>query len=63
MTDAERARNPKLDGLIKTIVPAGRMVFPDEVADLIVFYSGPAASYVTGQAIIIDNGLSLTVRL
>jgi NAD(P)-dependent dehydrogenase (short-subunit alcohol dehydrogenase family) len=63
MTDAERERNPKLDDLIKTAVPAGRMAFPDEVADVIVFYSSPATSYMTGQAIVIDNGVSLAVRL
>ncbi|KAL5401959.1 hypothetical protein PMIN03_011085 [Paraphaeosphaeria minitans] len=63
MTDAERERNPTLDGLIKTAMPAGRMAFPDEVADVIVFYSSPATSYITGQAIVIDNGVSLTVRL
>ena len=63
MTDAERERNPNVDGMIKAIVPAGRMATPDEVADVVVFYSSPAASYITGQAVVIDSGVSLTVRL
>ncbi|KAF2796646.1 NAD(P)-binding protein [Melanomma pulvis-pyrius CBS 109.77] len=63
MTQAERARNPQLDGLVKKMAPAGRMAALDEVADTVVFLCSPAASYITGQAVCIDNGLSLTVRL
>jgi NAD(P)-dependent dehydrogenase (short-subunit alcohol dehydrogenase family) len=63
MSDAERARNPQLEGLIKAVVPSGRMATPDEVSDVIVFLCSPASSYITGQAIVIDNGVALTVRL
>lgn len=63
MTDAEYERTPNLEGIIKAVVPSGRMAFPDEVADVIVFYSSPAASYITGQAIAVDNGMFLTVKL
>jgi NAD(P)-dependent dehydrogenase (short-subunit alcohol dehydrogenase family) len=60
MTDRERARNPKLEDLIKNVAPSGRMASPDEVSDMVVFLSSPAASYITGQAMVIDNGLCLT---
>ncbi|KAF2112765.1 hypothetical protein BDV96DRAFT_497328 [Lophiotrema nucula] len=63
MTDAEREMNPHLEGLIKIAVPCGRMATTDEVSDTITFLCSPAASYITGQAIVIDDGLSLTVRL
>ncbi len=36
--------------------PLGRIGTADEVADVIVFLASPAASYVTGQTIVIDGG-------
>jgi len=36
--------------------PLGRIGTAEEVADVIVFLASPAASYVTGQTIVIDGG-------
>lgn len=36
--------------------PIGRMIEPSEVADLVAYLCGPAASAITGQAIDIDGG-------
>lgn len=40
--------------------PLGRMTNPKEIANLTVFLSSDAASYITGQAIVIDGGFSLS---
>lgn len=39
--------------------PLGRWGEPQEVADAIAFLAGPRASYITGQTLVIDGGLSL----
>jgi 2-deoxy-D-gluconate 3-dehydrogenase len=44
----------------KDKVPFGaRWGTPEEVADVILFLAGPAASYITGETIVIDGGFLL----
>ena len=41
--------------------PAGRMVTPEDVAELVAFLCSPAAFLIRGQVITIDGGFTLTV--
>jgi NAD(P)-dependent dehydrogenase (short-subunit alcohol dehydrogenase family) len=40
-------------------MPAGRMGEPDEVAEVILFLACDRSSYITGQTIVVDGGVSL----
>ena len=42
--------------LAASIVPMGRMGKPEEIASTVVFLCSDAASYITGQPIVIDGG-------
>ena len=54
--------NPEIHGLYKSIVPLGRMVTSEEIANVVTFLSSPKASFVTGQNIAVDGGLSLQLQ-
>ncbi|WP_372605574.1 SDR family NAD(P)-dependent oxidoreductase, partial [Actibacterium sp.] len=42
----------------EALVPLGRIGQPDDIAEAIVYLGSPAASYVTGQTLLIDGGIS-----
>ncbi len=48
-----------LERLYREIVPLGRMGTPDDVADLALFLLSERASFLTGQNIVLDGGVSL----
>ena len=38
------------------MIPMGRIRDPSEIAQLVLFLSSDAASFITGQAVVIDGG-------
>jgi 3-oxoacyl-[acyl-carrier protein] reductase len=58
-TDMSEAVRNKAGDLIKKMIPAKRLGKPEDIAAVVVFLVGPAASYVTGQVVTVDGGLSL----
>lgn len=42
----------------KKLVPLNRMAKPEEVASVVLFLCSDAASYITGQVMMVDGGLS-----
>jgi NAD(P)-dependent dehydrogenase (short-subunit alcohol dehydrogenase family) len=51
-----------LQGLYARITPLGRMGTAREVAEVVAFLCGPKASFVTGQDLAVDGGMSLTMH-
>ena len=58
-TEGMKQYGDDLDELAK-FVPMGRMGTAEEVADTIAFLASPAASYITGQTVVIDGGIENT---
>lgn len=52
-------QNEQLYNLYKTSTPLGRLGTSEEIAQVIVFLCSPKASFITGQNIVVDGGLSL----
>jgi NAD(P)-dependent dehydrogenase (short-subunit alcohol dehydrogenase family) len=53
----DRIAGETLGELTRT-VPLGRLGAPDDVAAAVVFLAGEAATYITGQLLVIDGGLN-----
>jgi 3-oxoacyl-[acyl-carrier protein] reductase len=54
----EAIRN-KAGDMIKKMIPAKRLGKAEDIAAVAVFLAGPSSSYLTGQVITVDGGLSL----
>jgi enoyl-[acyl-carrier protein] reductase III len=52
--------NPDLPTASWQNTPAGRMVLPEDIAELTAFLASDAAEMIRGQTIVLDGGMSLT---
>jgi enoyl-[acyl-carrier protein] reductase III len=54
--------NPDVIPNAVTNTPAGRLVTPEDVANVVLFLCSPAAFMIRGQVIVVDGGFTLQVR-
>ena len=50
--------DPDVKARRESMVPLRRIATPQDMADAALFLASPRASYVTGQEILVDGGLS-----
>ena len=55
---AAEAMLPRIDGALASWAPLKRSGQPDDIANTALWLASPEASYVTGQAITVDGGLT-----
>ena len=58
-TDMTGVLKPEVkEGILKTI-PAGRMGSPEDVAKAVLFFAREESSYITGQVLAVDGGMTM----
>ena len=43
---------------VKKRIPANRLGVPEDIAASVLFLASPAASYITGQCLVVDGGMT-----
>jgi 3-oxoacyl-[acyl-carrier protein] reductase len=57
-TDMTDVLPEKIKTEVKERIPVRRLGAPEDIADLVCYLSSPSASYVTGQVIAVDGGMT-----
>jgi 3-oxoacyl-[acyl-carrier protein] reductase len=57
-TDMTNVLPDKIKEEVKARVPVRRLGQPEDIADLVCYLAGPGASYLTGQVIAVDGGMT-----
>ncbi len=58
-SEMSAALGAALQDQVKVRIPAKRLGTPEEVADVVLFLASPTSSYITGQCLTIDGGLTV----
>ncbi|KAI6080374.1 oxidoreductase [Hypoxylon rubiginosum] len=54
-------RQPGISDMIKKGMPLSRAAKPEEIASTVHFLASPGASFINGQSVIVDSGVSTTI--
>ena len=57
-TEMTDALGPALDEQVKLRIPAQRLGQASEIADAVLYLASDSASYITGQVLVVDGGLT-----
>ncbi len=52
---------PAVGEILNKSMPLGRVAVPEEIANVVHFLASPGASFITGQSIVVDSGVSVNV--
>ncbi|AMV36143.1 3-oxoacyl-[acyl-carrier-protein] reductase FabG [Planctomyces sp. SH-PL62] len=58
-TDMTNVLPDKIKAEVKDRIPLKRLGSPEDIAEMVAFFSGPASSYVTGQVVAVDGGMTV----
>jgi NAD(P)-dependent dehydrogenase (short-subunit alcohol dehydrogenase family) len=56
-----RLEDPELGPAMLAKIPVGRVVSPEEIAEMVVFLASPGAAYINGAHLLADGAMSCTI--
>ena len=56
MFQAQKERDPSLEGRIRSLIPTNRLGLPADVAAMAIFLSGESSGFINGVTIDVNGG-------